>query len=238
MLTRKTQVTWFVFVLVLMFARVPDSSAAPSGDGGGLLGLLDVAVQNQMDDLFATEDPTIANADPATNKFGPYPSVTTDSGTCGADWAEDTVNRYFSIQLIAPNTYSVIEKFKKGTFTTFAQLSPGACDNSDGTPPGAIAAGFTGTFHGYLVMTVSAATVYSPSTASCVAPCFSTNTFLASVFPAGFVRNDDAFFFHYVADNPGSLIYHEWKNASCNRGGNHGDIASASALATEIPFCP
>jgi len=240
MSTRKTQAMWLAFVLTLMFVGVPDSFAAPAGDGGGLLGLLDVAVQNQMDDLFATEDPTIANADPATDKFGPYPSTTGDSGTCGVvDWAVDTVNRYFSIRLVAPNTYSVVEKFKKGTFTTLGSPSPGACDNSDGTPPGVITTGFSGTFHGYLVMTVTAP-VYSPGTASCPTPCFFTGDFLRSVFGPLFVRTDDAFFFHYVSDDPRSLVYHEWKNASCNRGGNHGDIASAAATGpvVEVPVCP
>ena len=32
------------------------------------------------------------------------------------------------------------------------------------------------------------------------------------------------FFDHYSAGDQG-LAYHEWKNASCDRGGNHGDIA-------------
>jgi len=48
---------------------------------------------------------------------------------------------------------------------------------------------------------------------------------------------DNAFFFHYVAVHQG-LVFHEWRNASCTRGGNHGDIASASGSAVEVPFCP
>ena len=38
--------------------------------------------------------------------------------------------------------------------------------------------------------------------------------------------SDTTFFDHYSAGDQG-LVYHEWKNASCDRGGNHGDIADA-----------
>ena len=99
-----------------------------------------------------------------------------------------------------------------------------------------VADGVTGTFHGYIDMTITAP-AYSPSTATCAPPCFFTANFLMSVFPAGFVRMDNAFFFHYVAVHQG-LVFHEWRNASCTRGGNHGDIASASGSAVAVPFCP
>ena len=178
--------------------------------------------------------------------FGPYPSTTGDSGTCGFDWATDTVNRFFMIRQVAPMTFSVVQKFKGGTFVTPGpppfgpdplKNSPGACDSSDGTPPGMVADGVTGKFHGYLDMTITSA-VYSPSTASCAPPCFFTSNFLVSVFGPLFVRMDNAFFFHYVADQPNSLVFHEWRNASCTRGGDHGDIASAPGGAGAVPFCP
>jgi len=35
------------------------------------------------------------------------------------------------------------------------------------------------------------------------------------------------FFFHYSAGDQ-SLVEHEWKNASSDRGGNHGDIRSTN----------
>ena len=86
-------------------------------------------------------------------------------------------------------------------------------------------------------MTITAL-VYSPSTAMCAPPCFFTGDFLISVFPAGFVRMDNAFFFHFVADIPNSLVFHEWKNASCFRGGNHEDIQSITTTGAATPFCP
>ncbi len=221
------------------------ASAAPAGDGGGLPGILDLDTQMQIDDLFATEDPTILSSDPGVIKFGPFESDTTDSGTCGPDWAADHVFRFFEVKLVSSvgglNTYRVIEKFKNGTFTTILGPSPGACDNSDGTPPGAVNAGVQGAFHGYDAITVMSTSLNPNATCPSYPPgCVSTNQFLFSAFgPAGpATRNDYAFFFHYVADQPNSLVFHEWRNASCSRGGNHGDIASASGSAVAVPFCP
>jgi hypothetical protein len=218
---------------------VGSTAATPSGDSGGLLGVLDLqsaALIGADDDLFATN--SSPNANSGADQFGPYPSQTTDSGTCGIDWALDNVNREFKVQLVGPNMYRVTEKFKDGTFSTFGSPpSPGACDSSDGTGPGIVNGGVTGTFHGYDMISVTSPT-YTPGNASCAYPCFSTNDFLLSVFgPAGpATRNDYAFFFHYVS-NDHTLVYHEWKNASCNRGGNHGDIQSAPGLAAEVAFC-
>jgi hypothetical protein len=234
-----------VCVLALILTMSSAASADPGGDSGGPLGALDLVIQSLIgsdDDFFATSNgpagPSGSNS--GSQQFGPYPSETTDSGTCGInDWAEDVVDRYFHIQATGLNTYRVIEKFKRGTFQTLDAASPGACDSSDGTPPGTITTGYSGTFQGYIVMSITSAT-YTPGSASCLSPCFSTNEFLVSVFgPVGAAtRNDDAYFFHYQASNQG-LVYHEWKNASCNRGGNHGDIQSASApLTTAVPLCP
>ena len=48
------------------------------------------------------------------------------------------------------------------------------------------------------------------------------NTHFVSSYPA--TRTVTTFFDHYSAGDQG-LAVHEWKNASCDRGGNHGDIA-------------
>ena len=234
---------WLVVVVLTAGAVFAGSAgASPKGDSSGLLGVLDPASATLIgtdDDLFATTTTAGTGTNSGTTQFGPYPSVTTDSGTCGVDWAEDTVDRYFMIQQVGPMMYRVIEKYKDGTFTTLAaeQPSPGACDNSDGTGPGVVNGGVSGTFHGYDMIAITSAT-YTPGFASCTSPCASTDQFLISVFgPAGAAtRNDYAFFFHYLSNDP--LVYHEWKNASCNRGGNHGDIQSAPGVAAEVPFCP
>jgi hypothetical protein len=218
---------------------VGSGAASPSGDSRGALGILDVqsaALIGADDDLFAANSSPGANS--GADQFGPYPSETTDSGTCGIDWADDLVTREFKIQLVGLNTYRVTEKFKNGTFSTFGGTpSPGACDSSDGTGPGTVGASVPGTFQGYDMISITSAT-YTPQSASCDFPCFSTNDFLVSVFGAGAATRDDyAYFFHYVS-NDHSLVYHEWKNASCNRGGNHGDIQSAGVTAFATPSCP
>jgi hypothetical protein len=231
---------WLATLLLATGAVFAGSAgAAPKGDSRGVLGVLDpasAAVIGTDDDLFATTVVAGTGTNSGATQFGPYPSVTTDSGTCEVDWAEDTVDRYFMIQQVAPLTYRVIEKYKDGTFTTSIGPSPGACDSSDGTGPGVVNGGVSGTFHGYDMIAITSAT-YTPGSASCPYPCDSTNIFLVSVFGAGAgTRDDYAFFFHYLSNDP--LVYHEWKNASCNRSGNHGDIQSAGISAADTPGCP
>ena len=230
---------------VLVALTTGSASAAPNQDGRATSGVLDALTLALIvdDDVFSNADLTTAVADPGATHFGPFPSQTTDSGTCGTDWAADSMNRFFTVRLVSAgpgglNTYQVYEQFKDGSFATFTAPSPGACDSSDGTPPGAISAGVSGSFHGYDLITVMS-TMFNPN-ATCVSPCANTDDFLASAFgPEGpLTRNDTAFFDHYLAVDQG-LVFHEWKNASCNRGGNHGDIASEAAPFTSaVPVCP
>lgn len=76
---------------------------------------------------------------------------------------------------------------------------------------------FTGSMHGSFTVIVGGGT-FDPN-ATCPAPCF-TMQFVKAVYgPAAFIVDIPTFFFHYSAGNHG-----EWKNASADRGGNHGDI--------------
>jgi hypothetical protein len=184
---------------------------------------------------------------PGTKHVGPVASSSPDSGTCGNDWAQDQFDRFFTIRQTGPATYTVYEQFKNGTFVTNTGLSPGACDLSDGYGPGTIDGGLTGTMHGYLIANVVCADPLTPCldpAAACeepLNPCDTTTGFLNEFFP-GATFDTDTYFFHY-AGNDGTntaLVVHEWKNASCNRGGNHGDIASASTTTNPfaISTCP
>jgi hypothetical protein len=174
----------------------------------------------------------------SSKQYGPFSSTSPDSGTCGNDWAQDTFDRYFKVTAGPNGTFRVYEQFKNGSFVTNGGPSPGACDMSDGTAPGVVTSGLVGTMHGYLDMVVTCTTsVGCPSTASCTpTTCGTTAGFLATVFPTG-IAETQAYFFHYAGydGTNTSLIEHEWKNASCNRGGNHGDIATAALPA---PFPP
>jgi hypothetical protein len=44
--------------------------------------------------------------------------------------------------------------------------------------------------------------------------------------PTRKMAGDETCFFHYSAGDQ-NLLEHEWKNASADRGGNHGDIRSS-----------
>jgi hypothetical protein len=221
--------------------------AATAGDGGTASGLLDPVTATLLsagDDAFALTDLSASVTDPGSMHFGPYAAATGDSGTCGPDWATDNTFRYFTIRQIDATTFRVYQQFRgngsqDSTFTANVfpfGPSPGACDSSDGTPPGTVNGGVTGSFHGYLLMTIVSGD-YQPANASCKYPCFYTGDFLSSVFPTGYVRNDDAWFFHYLAVDQ-SLVFHEWRNAACSRGGNMGDIQSTTTTGAATAVCP
>jgi hypothetical protein len=191
----------------------------------------------QLADPFAEElqIEQLSASSSSTRQYGPFPSSSPDSGTCGNDWAQDTFDRSFKVTPRPDGTFRVDEQFKNGSFVTNAGPSPGACEQSDGTGPGVVTSGLVGNMHGYLDMVVTCPTsVGCPATgATCTATtCGTTAGFLATVFPGG-VATTEAYFFHYSGydGTNQALIEHEWKNASCNRGGNHGDIATAEVIA-------
>lgn len=187
------------------------------------------------DDTFATMDLSTL-ADPPgtatpTQHYGPYPSGSGDSGTCGPDWAQDTYDRVFTVRTSNDGTITVVEQFKNGSFITTAGPSPGACDETDGTGPGTLAANVTGSMHGYFI--ISNVTPQTSHSTDCNAdtpsgPC-TTATFINSHFVPCYqvTCTVTTFFDHYSAGDQ-TLAQHEWKNASCDRGGNHGDIANVT----------
>jgi hypothetical protein len=195
------------------------------------------------DDVFATTDlttlldPTRTNA---TQHYGPYPSTSTDSGTCGNDWANDTFDRHFTVRRNPDGTFLVVEQFKDGTFTTPAidsppvNFSPGACQTS-ATPQGTVNDNVTGSLHGYFLIPLPPGEMLTSSDPHCNASTMTnagcdTTTFIDTHFtPACYpgTCTVTTFFFHYSAGDQ-QLIEHEWKNASADRGGNSGDIRSAN----------
>jgi hypothetical protein len=163
-------------------------------------------------------------------KFGPFPSASTDSGTCGlTDWAQDTFNRSFTVTQNSDGTFAVREDFTKGKFTTIAGASPGACEGSS-TPHGTlVAAGKKGNFHGYLAGTTTG--IFNKHGCDS-GGCDSTAGFIAHVFGPGAAYTCTtgvgacSFFFTYQANGQG-LKFHHWINASTDLGGNRGDIATS-----------
>ena len=161
--------------------------------------------------------------------FGPFKSGSTDSGTCGPDWANDTFNRSFTIRPNPDGTFTVREDFSNGRFTTIAGSSPGACESS--TPHGTlVAAGVKGRFHGYLAGTVMAGNFNQNGCDS--GGCDSTAGFITHLFGPGAKFSCSTgvgacpFLFTYQAHDQG-LKFRHWVNASVDLGGNRGDIATS-----------
>jgi hypothetical protein len=157
---------------------------------------------------------------PGVKHFGPIPSTSPDSGTCGNEWANDSFDRFFTVYTTANSdgTYSVTEQFKKGTFITNAGASPGGCETN---PGGTVEAGVVGKFQGSFSMIVAGGT-FNPDAVCTPSTCDTTAGFVSTVFGPTATFSVSTFFFHYNAKNNG-----EWKNASDDRGGNHGDITGA-----------
>src|SRR5439155_26848035 len=123
-----------------------------------------------------------------------------------------------------------VEQFKDGSFVTAPGLSPGSCDTGDGVPPGTVSNGVTGSMHGYFTIPLPPGTIQMSTSPNCdVAnmPCTTTGVINMHFFPLCYPATCPVttFFFHYSAGDQ-MLVAHEWKNASPDRGGNHGDIRS------------
>ena len=218
-------------VIAALAFTVP-ASAAPDGvtsvAGVTSPSLLALIANN---DLFSVMDlSSVLNPSgmTPTQHYGPYASGSPDSGTCGNDWAQDTFNRDFTIRSNGDGTYTVVEQFKNGSFITTGPASPGACETY--TNHGlTIDPGTTGSMHGYFIISnVDAQTSHS---ADCNAtnpsgPC-TTMTFIDTHFAPCYQATCTVttYFDHYAAGDQ-SLLFHQWKNASADRGGDDGDIAS------------
>jgi len=230
---------------VVSFLGVSPALAAPSSDpsGTGSAGSLLLSLINQVgDDTFSTTNvaPLLDPTTTSTQHFGPYASNSPDSSTCGNDWATDTFNRDFTVKHNPDGTFTVVEQFKDGSFVTMAGFSPGGCDTD---PGGMIGGGKTGGMHGYFIIPLPTGEMQTSTSPYCDAqamtnnPCtterFINTHFTPACYPGCGVTT---YFFHYSAGDQ-MLLFHEWKNASCDRGGNSGDIASSGTALQKSPRC-
>jgi hypothetical protein len=161
--------------------------------------------------------PSSTKADPAVVHYGPIASTSPDQGTCGNSWANDSFNRVFRVRT-APEpdgTFQVEEDFRDGNFVTVAGQSPGACETGSG---GMVGGGLSGRMGGSFSIVVSGGT-FDADAVCTQATCGTTAGFIATVFGPSAVFIIQSFNLHYVVPRHGA-----WKNASPDRGGNHGDI--------------
>jgi hypothetical protein len=169
-----------------------------------------------------------------------FAMTTTDNGSCGNTWANDTETRKYSVKDNGDGTFTV-RRSEKGTFTTLAGQSPGACETT-GKHGALVTAGVQGKFEGYLVGTVTATSFNPNATCAAGADCSSRAGFIATYFAAGATyscdqnSNDCAFNFNYTANakqhGQKKLLLRHWQDKGKGAGTLlkeefHGDIATS-----------
>jgi hypothetical protein len=229
-----------IAVVALAFAASGNALAFPSDDQPGALVSPGLAGLIGDDDVFSTADLTVLLAPVApmagtgngTEHYGPYRTPDTDSG-CGVDpWATEEFDRHFTVKSNHDGTFTVVEQFKNGDFTTVVGQSPGELcpEKHEAAGVAFVNAGVTGHMHGYFIINdVGTQTSHSPfcdavgmTNTGCTTTIF-INSHFTACYPA--TCQVETYFFHYAAGDQG-LVEHEWRNASPDRGGNNGDISS------------
>jgi hypothetical protein len=202
-------------------AGTSHSSPKPHGHG---------SIHDQANGSQDSQDKTGA-ADHGTLHFGPFSSTSTDSGTCGNDWANDTFDRFFTVVTNQDGTVRVVEFFKAATFVTAVLpagrtgtiSSPGACENGVDNK-GLVTPGIQGRFQGYFLISVIGGTLDRSATCT-PTKCDTTKKFIKTVF--GVETYDVTTFLFNYSSSDQQLIQRHWKNASEDRGGNLGDIRTS-----------
>lgn len=153
------------------------------------------------------------------SKFA-FTMTTTDNGSCGNAWATDTETRTYSVKDNRDGTFTM-RRMEKGTFTTLAGQSPGACETK-GKHGAAVLAGIQGKFEGYLVGTVTASSFNPNATCAAGAECSSRAGFIATYFASGATyscdqsSSDCKFNFNYTAKAKSqagkALLFRHWQD--------------------------
>jgi len=154
-----------------------------------------------------------AVAGPGTQQFGPFVLVTTDGGSCGNSWANDTFERRYTVVSNGGGNFTVREQ-DHGSFVTNAGQSPGACE----TAPhhgSFVGAGIAGNIEGSAVFTVNSATYNPDGCAANASVCSTRAGFVTAVFGPAAVGTITftAFNFEYSSSDQ-SLAYHHWQDKS------------------------
>jgi hypothetical protein len=185
-------------------------------------------------------------ADPGNGKKGKaghaqftFAMTTTDGGSCGSTWANDTETRKYSVKDNGDGTFTR-RRTEKGTFVTLAGPSPGSCDTT-GKHGATVLAGIQGKFRGYLVGTVTAASFNPNAVCAPGADCSSRTGFIATYFAAGATYSCDQgadckFNYNYTASakqaGQKKLLFRHWQDKGKGAGTLlkeefNGDIATS-----------
>ncbi len=160
--------------------------------------------------------------------------VTTDGGSCGVDWATDTLKRTYVVTKNSDGSFKLF-RFDRGTFVTTGTTSPGKCDTT-GQHGSTVTPGVKGFVFGFLVGTITGGT-FDPK-ATCTGPtCGERSTFITTHFGPNAVYSCDVnstdckFNFHYVSHDK-TLLFHHWQDKGKGAGTLlneefNGDIATA-----------
>lgn len=203
-------------VLALIVGVLSMSAAAYACDGGG-----------SHKDASAKDSHGVKAENVAFHHSDAFRLKTTlstpDSGTCGNNWATDTLARTYSVKKSSDGTYRLIA-FDRGTFTTVAGQSPGACDKGDSHHGATVTAGITGHMGGFVTAKISGGTFNAAAT--CATVC-DRDAFVAAFFGSSAHQSVDKFVYGYMSKDS-TLTKHVWVNGgSATESHNRGDIATA-----------
>jgi hypothetical protein len=199
-------------VLALMVGALCATAAAYACDG------------NHARDQKSVKAENVAFRSSNSNVFRYKTTLTSpDSGTCGNDWANDTLKRTYTVKKGADGGYRLVA-FDRGTFTTVAGQSPGACDKNDPHHGTVVTVGSTGHLGGFVAEKITGGTFNAHAT--CAAVC-TRDAFVASFFGASAQQHVDKFLYVYMSKDP-ALTKHVWVNhGNATESRNRGDIATA-----------
>jgi hypothetical protein len=154
-----------------------------------------------------------AVAAPGTQHFGPFVLATTDGGSCGNSWANDTFERRFTVISNGGGNFTVREQ-DHGTFVTIAGSSPGACETTP-NHGATVGAGISGNIEGSAVFTVNSTTSNANGCDANPSLCSTRSGFVSAVFGPAAVATItfSAFNFEYSSSDQ-SLTFHHWQDKS------------------------
>jgi hypothetical protein len=210
---------WFSILPLLLAALA--FAAAGAADDGGKRGKDDDHGKSGHHDKGKKGDDD-GKGKRNNDKFGPFLIHTTDNGSCGNTWANDTIQRTLYVKKNKDGTFRVLER-DRGTFVTNAGgllHSPGACNN--GTDNGhKVRVGVQGTLEGFITGTITGGT-FNPNATCTANPC-GQGAFIAAFFgpTAKFScfenSSDCAFDFKYRAKDQ-NLKGHSWRDRGTGAG--------------------